>query len=251
MLCRCPLYAQRAAGVCRGRGAAARAAAHAKGQKSAFLLRAGPVADCCTVYLLLFRRCPADRGYGRHSEQYPELYGGYPGTLFVRQSRPHDAAQSYWLCAGVQRCAGGNSWQPRQRQPGGRCLYADRFGDFCTGRAVEQSRDPKGGFVHRLLPEPWGRRCGAAGHRPCSGRQPAPAKLWRCAGAAFPGIYLRCRLCDLGTADEKQPCFPHCRVRPDHSDHERSALRHPERRAPVRMAIPRRPCAGVRGDLFG
>ena len=64
-------------------------------------------------------------------------------------------------------------------------------------------------------------------------------------------IYLRCRLCDLGTADEKQPCFPHCRVRPDHSDHERSALRHPERRAPVRMAIPRRPCAGVRGDLFG
>ncbi len=84
-----------------------------------------------------------------------------------------------------------------------------------------------------------------------SGRQPAPAKLWRCAGAAFPGIYLRCRLCDLGTADEKQPCFPHCRVRPDHSDHERSALRHPERRAPVRMAIPRRPCAGVRGDLFG
>ena len=127
----------------------------------------GPVADCCTVYLLLFRRCPADRGYGRYSEQHPELYGGYPGTLFVRQSRPHDAAQSYWLCAGVQRCAGGNSWQPRQRQPGGRCLYADRFGDFCTGRAVEQSRDPKGGFVHRLLPEPWGRRCGAAGHRPC------------------------------------------------------------------------------------
>ena len=86
-----------------------------KGKKSAFLLRAGPVADCCTVYLLLFRRCPADRGYGRHSEQHPELYGGYPGTLFVRKSRPHDAAQSYWLCAGVQRCAGGNSWQPRQR----------------------------------------------------------------------------------------------------------------------------------------
>ena len=25
-------------------------------------------------------------------------------------------------------------------------------------------------------------------------------------------------LCDLGTADEKQPGFPHCRVRPDHSD---------------------------------
>lgn len=104
-----------------GARAAARAAAHAKGQKSAFLLRTGPVADCCTVYLLLFRRCPADRGYGRHSEQHPELYGGYPGTLFVRQSRPHDAAQSDWLCAGVQRCAGGNSWQPRQRQPGGRC----------------------------------------------------------------------------------------------------------------------------------
>ena len=67
----------------------------------------------------------------------------------------------------------------------------------------------------------------------------------------FLAVYLRCRLCDLGTADEKQPCFPHCRVRSDHSDHERSALRHPERRAPVRMAIPRRPCAGVRGDLFG
>ena len=64
-----------------GRGAAARAAAHAKA-KSAFLLRAGPVADCCTVYLLLFCRCPADRGYGRHSEQHPELYGGLSWHTF-------------------------------------------------------------------------------------------------------------------------------------------------------------------------
>lgn len=56
---------------------------------------------------------------------------------------------------------------------------------FALAGAVEQSRDPKGGFVHRLLPEPWGRRCGAAGHRPCSGRQPAPAKLWRCARCCF------------------------------------------------------------------
>ena len=69
-----------------GAGAAARAAAHAKGKNLLSCCGLGPVADCCTVYLLLFRRCPADRGYGRHSEQHPELYGGYPGTLFVRQS---------------------------------------------------------------------------------------------------------------------------------------------------------------------
>lgn len=95
---------------------------NAKGQKFCFPgCGLGLVADGSTVYLLLFCRCPADRGHGRHSELHPELYGGYPGTLFVRQSRPHDAAQSYWLCAGVQRCAGGNSWQPRQRQPGGLC----------------------------------------------------------------------------------------------------------------------------------
>ncbi len=36
--------------------------------------------------------------------------------------------------------------------------YADRFGDFCTGRAVEQGRDPAGGQLLGLCAEPRCRR---------------------------------------------------------------------------------------------
>ncbi len=41
----------------------------------------------------------------------------------------------------------------------GHGLYADRVGDLCTGRAVEQGRDPAGGRFSVSCAEPWRRRC--------------------------------------------------------------------------------------------